>query len=110
MILQAAYEFILENRWAILAVLEVLAWSSTFFMLYARYRIGSPVLFKLGTVLTILTGVIPQILLGIINFISVGKIDIFTGIIVLLIFYGLTLGRKKIKQLDQWAQRRFSRK
>lgn len=101
--------YIIQNRWIILVILEVLAWSSTFFMLYARYRLGSRVLFRIGTVLTIITGVIPQIGLGIVNFVYWKKVDLFTGIIVLLILYGLTLGRKEIKKLDKWAQRKFQR-
>lgn len=99
--------YIIENKWLILICLEVLAWSSTFFMLYARYGLNSQTLFKVGTVLTILTGVIPQVTLGIVNFISSRKIDLFTVIIVVLIIYGSTLGRKKIKQLDLWAKNKF---
>lgn len=99
--------YIVQNKWLILICLQVLAWSSTFFMLYARYGINSPRLFKLGTVLTILTEVIPQVTLGIVNFIPSRKIDLFTAIIVLLIIYGSTLGRKKIKQLDLWAKNKF---
>lgn len=101
--------YIVDNKWLILLFLEVLAWSSTFFMLYARYRIGSRILFKIGAFLTVMTGVIPQVLLGIINFWTTRELDMFTLIIVILLVYGATLGRKKIKQLDQWAQRKFSK-
>ncbi|MGG1680245.1 hypothetical protein ACIFOT_31735, partial [Neobacillus sp. NRS-1170] len=55
------------------------------------------------------TGVIPQVLMGIINFISTGKLDLFTLIIVLLIIYGLTIGKQHVKKLDAWAQRKFSK-
>lgn len=99
--------FIIANRWIILIILEILAWSSTFFMLYARYRLRSDLLFKIGTILTIITGVIPQTILGIINFIYLKKLDLFTIIILLLILYGFTFGRKKIKQLDAWAKKKF---
>ncbi|CAH2714517.1 hypothetical protein BACCIP111895_01689 [Neobacillus rhizosphaerae] len=101
--------FLIENKWAILVGLEVLAWSSTFLLLYARYGLKSNFWFKVATVLFALTGVIPQVLMGIINFISTKKVDLFTLIIVLLIIYGFTLGKKQVKKLDTWAQAKFSK-
>jgi hypothetical protein len=103
-------EFLLENKWAILVGLEVLAWSSTFFMLYTRYGLKSSFWFKIATVLFALTGVIPQVLMGIINFIATKKVDIFTLIIVLLILYGFTIGKGHVKKLDKWAKEKFSNK
>ena len=102
-------EFLVENKWVILVSLEVLAWSSTFFLLYARYGLKSSFWFKVATVLFALTGVIPQVLMGIVNFIATKKIDLFTLIIVLLILYGFTIGKKHVKKLDAWAQARFSK-
>jgi hypothetical protein len=101
-------DFLVENKWTILVSLEVLAWSSTFFMLYGRYGLKSSFWFKIATVLFALTGVIPQVLMGIVNFIATKKVDLFTLIIVLLILYGFTLGRNHVKRLDTWAQRKFS--
>jgi hypothetical protein len=102
-------EFLVENKWVILVGLEVLAWSSTFFLLYARYGLRSSFWFKVGTVLFALTGVIPQVLMGIVNFIATRKIDLFTLIIVLLLLYGFTIGKKHVKKLDNWAQAKFSK-
>lgn len=99
---------IFENRWAILLVLEVLAWVSTFLVFYARYRLRSPFWFKAGAVLLVATGVIPQILLGLVNYHIAGEIDLFTLIIAILIVYGLTVGKNHMKKLDAWAQARFS--
>lgn len=101
--------FLVENKWAILASFEVLAWASTFFLLYARYGLQSSFWFKVATVLLAITGVIPQVSMGIINFISTRKIDLFTLIIVLLILYGFTIGKGHVKKLDVWAQRKFSK-
>ncbi|MGG1398007.1 hypothetical protein ABE288_09320 [Bacillus salipaludis] len=103
-------DFLLENKWVILVSLEVLAWSSTFFLLYARYGLQSSFWFKVATVLFALTGVIPQVLMGIINFIATRKVDLFTLIIVLLILYGFTLGKGHVKKLDTWAQAKFSKR
>ncbi|MFL6517895.1 MAG: hypothetical protein ACJ8GL_07435, partial [Bacillus sp. (in: firmicutes)] len=97
-------EFLVEHKWAILVGLEVLAWLSTFFLLYARYRLKSSFWFKVATVLVALTGVIPQVLMGIVNFIATKKVDVFTLIIVLLILYGFTFGKNHVKKLDTWAQ------
>lgn len=103
-------DFLVENKWTILVSLEVLAWSSTFFMLYARYGLKSSFWFKIATVLFALTGVIPQVLMGIVNFIATKKVDLFTLIIVLLILYGFTIGKNHVKKLDTWAQRKFPNK
>ncbi len=99
----------LEYRWLILAALEVLAWTSTFFMFYARYRLKSDAWFRIGVVLTVLTGVIPQIGMGIINYIGTREIDLFTVVIVALIVYGATAGKKDIRRLDVWMQKKFGR-
>jgi len=102
-------DLLLENKWVILVSLEILAWASTFFLLYARYGLKSAFWFKVATVLFALTGVIPQVLMGIINFISTKRIDMFTLIIVLLLVYGFTIGKQHVKKLDAWAQTKFSK-
>ncbi len=101
---------LMEYKWIILFVLEVVAWSVTIFMFYARYRMQSNLWFKMGTVLFALTGVIPQVILGVINFIVVKEVDIFTFVILLLLVYGFTIGKKQVKKLDAWAQIKFARK
>ena len=103
------YSFIIENRWIILLILEIFAWSATVFMFYARYKMQSSFWFRLASVMLVLTGVIPQVLLGVLNFAATKEIDLFTLIIVLLIIYGCTLGKKHIQKLDNWIQKKFSR-
>jgi hypothetical protein len=100
--------FLMEYKWVILLCLEVLAWSSTFFLLYARYRLKSNFWFKVATILFAITGVIPQVTMGIINFVEMKKVDLFTLIIVLLILYGFTIGKKHVKKMDSWAKKKFS--
>lgn len=102
------YIIIMENKWVILLVLEIFAWTATLFMFYARYKIQSQFWFKLASSILILTGVIPQVLLGVINFVATKEIDLFTLTIVLLIIYGFTIGKKHIRLLDTWAQKKFS--
>lgn len=101
--------FFMEYKWVILVTLEVFAWASIFFLLYARYGLKSDFWFKVATVLFAITGVIPQVIMGIINFIFTKKVDLFTLIIVLLILYGFTVGKKHINKLDAWAQIKFSK-
>ena len=103
-------QFILEYKWWILIGLEVLAWIFTFFMFYARYGMKSNFWFKVGVIMFTITGVIPQVIIGFLNFISKWEIDWFTLIIVVLIIYGLTFGRKEVKKLDAWMQKKFSQK
>lgn len=99
--------FLIEYKWFILIGLEVLAWSSTFFLFYARYRLQSNFWFKVATVLFAITGVIPQVIMGIINFVIKRELDVFTSVIILLIIYGGTIGKKQVKKLDAWAQKKF---
>ena len=100
-------DVLVQYKWWILAALEVLAWSSTFFMLFARYGLKSDGWFKIGVFLTVMTGVLPQVTIGVINFIATRQIDLFTLVIVLLIIYGATIGKKDVKRLDAWAQKKF---
>ncbi|MCQ6282786.1 hypothetical protein [Bacillus sp. EB600] len=102
--------FLVEFKWFILIGLEVLAWTFTFFLFYARYRLQSNFWFKVGMVLFTITGVIPQVIIGIINFIVKRELDIFTMVIILLIIYGATIGKKQVKKLDSWAQTKFQMK
>jgi hypothetical protein len=48
--------------------------------------------------------------MGIINFIIKRQFDIFTLVILLLILYGATIGKKQVKKLDVWAQKKFQKK
>jgi hypothetical protein len=101
---------ILENKWILLLMLEIFAWSSTFFMFYARYKMRSSFWFKTASVLFALTGVIPQVSLGIVNFIAKKELDLFSLVILLLTIYGLTIGKKQVQKLDYWAKGKFSPK
>lgn len=77
-------------------------------MFYARYKIKSNFWFKAASVILLFTGFIPQLLLGVINFIDKKEIDVFTLVLVLLIVYGCTIGKRHVQQLDAWAKAKFS--
>lgn len=100
--------WLIEYKWPLLLALEVLAWASTFFIVYARYRLQSAFWFKVGCALGVLTGIIPQVALGMVNFVERREVDLFTLVIVLLLVYGLTIGREHVRRLDAWAKRRFA--
>lgn len=100
----------LQYKWVILASLEVLAWAATFFMFYARYGMRSNRWFRVSVVLLAITGVIPQVIIGVLNFIANRELDVFTIAIVLLILYGTTIGKKHVKKLDAWAEKKFAKK
>ena len=100
--------FIIENKWVILLILEVFAWVATVFMFYARYKMQSSFWFRLASAMLVLTGVIPQVFLGGLSFAATKELDLFTLVIVLLIIYGCTVGKKHIRKLDNWVQRKFS--
>lgn len=101
---------LIENKWVILLCLEILAWLSTFLMLYARYGMKSKLGFQISSIAFAITGVIPQVIMGIINYWFTKELDLFTFIVVLMIGYGMTFGKKQVKKLDKWAEARFSRK
>ncbi|PWK13403.1 hypothetical protein [Tumebacillus permanentifrigoris] len=101
---------VLEYKWMILAVLEVVAWGMTFLMFYARYGMRSQLWFRVYAALFALTGLIPQVLIGILNFAVNRELDVFTLAIVLLLLYGATLGKSQVKKLDAWAERKFAKK
>lgn len=101
--------FLVTNKWILLILLEIVAWSATFFMLYARYRLINQLWFKLGVVMTVLTGVLPQVTLGVINYYFRGELDAFTLVIVSLIVYGLTIGKKHVRMLDEWMLNKYGR-
>lgn len=98
----------MENKWIILLTLEFFAWLATFFMLYARYKMQSSFWFKTASILFALTGVIPQVSLGIVNLITTKELDLFTLAILLLVIYGLTIGKKQAQKLDSWAKQKFA--
>lgn len=100
----------LVYKWIILLLIEVVAWSATFFMLYARYRLTNPVWFKLGVVVTVLTGVLPQIAMGVANYYLLGELDMFSIVIVLLIVYGFTIGKSHMRRLDAWMFAKYGGK
>ena len=102
------YSIIIENKWIILLVLEVFAWSATFFMIFSRYKLQSAFWFKVGSVVLVLTGFVPQILLGVINFFVAKELDLFSLVIVLLVIFGFTFGKNQVLRLDAWAQKKFS--
>ena len=104
------HQLITENKWIILLTLEFFAWSMTFFMLYARYKMQSSFWFKTAAILFALTGIIPQVFLGIVNFITTKALDLFTLVILLLIIYGLTIGKKQAQRMDSWARQKFAEK
>jgi uncharacterized membrane protein len=102
------YGFIIENKWLILLVLEVFAWSATFFMFFARYKMQSDLWFKVASAMLIMTGFVPQILLGVINFSENKELDWFTLVLLLLVVYGATAGKNHVRKIDDWARGKFS--
>ena len=103
------YDLILGNKWAVLLILEIFAWAATILMFYARYKMRSQIWFKAASALLVATGVVPQVVLGLANFAATKEFDLFTTVIVVLIVYGLTIGKKHIQKLDAWAQKKFSK-
>lgn len=98
---------VLAYKWFILLGLEVLAWSATIWMVYARYRQRSQRLFRVAALMVMVTGVVPQLGLGVLNYIESGQVDAFSLVILLLFGYGATLGRRQVQRLDGWARQRW---
>jgi hypothetical protein len=93
-------DLILNHKWLILLSFEVSAWGFTFLMFYARYWIESKKLFFLFTFLAFLTGWVPHLALMIMNFFNSKTIGSFEITVLLLLLYGLTIGKKHLLKLD----------
>lgn len=99
------FEAIINYKWWLLLTFEILAWTSTFLMLYARYFMESDRVFKIATILVVVTGIVPHISLAILDIVQEGKINAFPIVIVALIIYGLTFGKKAVQNLDRAVKR-----
>jgi hypothetical protein len=94
-------EVFIHYKWYLLLVAEILAWTSTFSMFVARYWWESRLGFWVSFVLSLVTGIGIQLSIALIHVFKGGTIGIFEIVVVLLILYGCTYGKKHVKILDQ---------
>ncbi|SEC18148.1 hypothetical protein SAMN05443246_3247 [Paenibacillus sp. GP183] len=103
-------DLLLKYKWIILFISEILAWIFTFLMFYARYWIESKKIFIIFTVIALLTGWVPHLALMVMSFKKTKTIGLFEISIIILLIYGLTIGKKHILKMDnmvnEWTKKK----
>lgn len=103
-------EWILQNKWLVLLMLEIVAWVSTFLFLYFRY--WKDILFwtRFWLMAMIFTGFAPQLSIMVVNMWATRSVGFFEAVILFLVIYSFIWGKKDIALLDRkmraWADRR----
>ncbi|QKG84488.1 hypothetical protein GXN76_08370 [Kroppenstedtia pulmonis] len=98
--------FVTEYRWLLLIYAELIFWGSliTFFILRYWYNIRSA---SYISIIVIIANEIFMFSLGLIEYLETGRISTYQSIIFVAIIYSLTLGKKDIKRLDAYFQRKI---
>ncbi|WP_442596691.1 hypothetical protein [Neobacillus sp. D3-1R] len=96
--------FLMEYKWWILLLSEIIAWLATIYMCFARYWLQSKTQFIIWGTVAIITGYFPHITLLILDFLKYGTFHFFSIFVVILLLLGLTIFKKYIVLLDKWIQ------
>lgn len=101
--------FLIQHKWSILLISEIIAWLLLIPTGYYRYWKDNKLLYVLSLSLSIFFGYVPHITLPIIVFIINKDINtlykdknslIFIFFIFILVLYGATFGKKTILKID----------
>jgi hypothetical protein len=96
----------MELKWILAIGFEVAFWAMLAAFLVLRYRYGMEGItrvFVIGVVLDT-AGILA---LGIWDFAETGTVSSYTLLIVALIVYSLTFGKKDMRRLDRWMARKL---
>jgi hypothetical protein len=97
----------MDIKWILAIGLEASFWIMLVAFLVLRYRFGMEGVtrfFVIGVVLDTLGFVA----LGVWDFARTGEVSAYTLLIVGLVVYALTLGKKDVKRLDAWMSRNLT--
>ncbi|WP_048600747.1 hypothetical protein [Rubeoparvulum massiliense] len=100
-------DWILQNKWFFFISGEIIFWLSILGFLIGRYWFG----WRRGSWAFLLIFILSDLwlfLLGWFDFRNTGKIETFQIIIVIVLIYAVTSGRKDIQRLDRWVARRLA--
>lgn len=95
---------LIEYKWWILLLSEIIAWIATFYMCFARYWLQSKMQFLIAGGIALITGYAPHIVLVILDFLKYGRFQFFSLFVVILLLLGFTLFKKYIVWVDKWIQ------
>ncbi|MDQ0252822.1 hypothetical protein J2S74_000194 [Evansella vedderi] len=94
-------DWIIDYKWHLLILSEILGWGFTFVMIYARYFLESKILFWLSLVITLFLCYVLDIYLFFLSYTSGERfLGWYEWTIILLFVYLFTVGKKHLKKLD----------
>lgn len=100
-------EFVLDYKWYFFIAGEIIFWGSLIGFLMLRYAFNLKKLSKYAVVLWLASD-LWLVTIGILDYIRSGTIDRFQIIIVIIVIYALTAGKKDFKRLDRWIQKKVA--
>jgi hypothetical protein len=99
----------LELKWILAIGAEATFWALFLAFLLLRYRYGRD-----GASLAVLAVIVLDhvVLLGLAawDYAETGRVSTYTVVILALLVYAVTVGRRDLRRVDAWAKRRFSRR
>ncbi|PSL40785.1 hypothetical protein B0H99_104247 [Planomicrobium soli] len=97
-------DLLLAHKWTILISCDIVAWSATFYMFYARYWLESKIRVLISFSISTGLGYTPHVVLGVLNFLERKSIDFFTLFLLSMFLFGITIGKKYIMIIDRKIQ------
>jgi hypothetical protein len=73
-------------------------------MFYARYWLRNKLRILISFSISTGLGYVPHIVLGVLNFLEFKSFDLFTIFLLSMFLFGITFGKKYIKQIDYKIQ------
>jgi len=97
----------MELKWMLAVGAEATFWVLFVAFLLLRYRFGRD-----GASMAVLALIVADhlvfVALGVWDYAETGRVSTFTLVVVGLLLYALTLGRRDMRRVDAWAKRRFT--
>ncbi len=99
----------MDLKWMLAIACEAAFW--TLFVTFGllRYRFGRERA-SVFVLVAIVLDHVALLALGVWDYVDTGHVSTFTVLIIALLVYALTLGKRDMKRVDAWAKRRFSRR
>jgi len=97
----------MDLKWTLAIACEVVFWALFVLFGLLRYRFGLDRA-SIFVLVAIVLDHVALLALGVWDYVDSGHVSTFTVVIVGLLLYALTLGKRDMKRVDAWATRRFS--
>ncbi|TCS92388.1 hypothetical protein [Hazenella coriacea] len=97
-------EFIADNKWWLLVTAEVIFWISLVVFFVVRYWFRNEGVSRKLFIITILNEIFIAFL-AIVDYMETGQFSRFQGLVILILIYGFTYGKKDFARLDLFIKR-----